>query len=146
MLPALDASRIDPAENLGDGRSSPARRSLRTRRALVTAELGLSLTLLALAGLLVRSFVLLSEARPGFQAQGVLTMRLSLPEKRYPDAAAAGRLVEALRGRLRAVPGVIEVGSVSALPLSNTLPTSDFVVDGSPIQRRTRCRRRNTGW
>ena len=131
MLPALEASRSDPAENLGDGRSSPAPRSLRTRHALVTAELGLSLTLLALTGLLVRSFVVLSGAQPGFRAQGVLTMRLSLPEKRYPDAAAAGRLVEALRGRLGALPGVVEVGSINALPLSNTLATSDFVVDGS---------------
>jgi len=90
----------------------------RARTALVVAELALSLVLLVGAVLLVVSFRNLTEVSPGFQAEQVVTTRLTLPASRYGDYARVVAFYEALFERLQAVPGVTRVALTSAPPFS----------------------------
>lgn len=137
LAPALQAARAAPLAGLMDARAGAGPGSTRARRALVTAEVALSMALLAVAGLLVHSFARLGQVSPGFVPEHALSMRLMLPPQRYPDAAAVLRFEADLRGRLGALPGVVEAGSIQALPLSGVLATIDFTVEGRQPPRAT---------
>jgi predicted permease len=136
LAPALRAARTPALAVSSDDRSGPSAGATRARRLLVAAEVALSLTLLVVAGLLVRSFSRLGDVDPGFQPARALSLRLSMPPTRYRDRAAMVRFAAELRARLRALPGVVEAGSIHVLPLSGVLSTVDFTVEGrAPASR-----------
>lgn len=136
LAPARRAARAAPLGIALDDRAGPGPAAARARRVLVAAEVALSVTLLVVAGLLVRSFARLAAVDPGFQPARALTLRLSVPPSRYGDRAAVVRFSSELRARLRALPGVVEAASIHALPLSGVLSTVDFAVDGAPAPAR----------
>jgi predicted permease len=117
LAPALQASRADLQQALREtGRGSTGGRGqLRLRNVLVVAEVALACTLLIGAGLMLRSFVNLLRADPGFRPQHVLTASLSLPDKEYPKAAIP-RFYEQLLADLRSLPGVEAAGAGTDLP------------------------------
>jgi predicted permease len=113
------------------GRGSGGSRSARaTRRVLVIVQMALAVTLLAGAGLLIRSFVRLQEASPGFDTQSVLSVRLDLPQNRYKDAAAVAQFYERALAAVRALPGVSSAGLVSSMPFTNNNSQSSYFIDG----------------
>ncbi len=77
----------------------------------------LSLVLLVGAGLMIRSFVLLYQVRPGFDPENLLTFQVSLPVSKYQPEQVAP-FFEQLEQRIAGLPGVRSLGSVSVLPLS----------------------------
>src|SRR5438094_80333 len=83
--PAWHASNINLSDSLKEsGRSlSAARRHQSLRRLLVAAQTAISVVLLIGAGLLLRSFVRLSQVDLGFNPQNTLTMNVALPPGRY---------------------------------------------------------------
>ncbi|HEV8701082.1 MAG TPA: ABC transporter permease [Candidatus Polarisedimenticolia bacterium] len=132
LAPAWQATRVslnDELKESGRGGAGGARQS-RARGLLVVSEIALSLVLLVGAGLLVKSFLRLQGVHPGFDAENVLVVRLSLPKGRYPDRAAAAAFHDRLRPRLESLPGVETVGVVSALPLSGTMASIPFTIEG----------------
>jgi len=132
LAPAWQATRVslnDELKESGRGGAGGARQS-RARGLLVVSEVALSLVLLAGAGLLVRSFLRLQAVNPGFEAENVLVIRLSLPKAQYPDRASAAAFHEKLRPRLESLPGVQTVGVVSALPLSGVSARIPFTIEG----------------
>lgn len=102
------------------------------RNALVVVQVALALVLLVGSGLTVQSFWRLRNVDPGFDPEGVLTLRLDLPEAKYPDAAATVSFVLRLLERVRAVPGVESAGTVSPLPLSGEDSTSGYSIEDFP--------------
>lgn len=121
LLPALGASRADPGETIKSGGSGPTIGAGRLRRLLVTAELAVALTLLAGAGLMLRSFRELLRTDRGYQAANVGTLELTFGK--VTDAAMRGRrraVVNAVLERLAAMPGVDAAGVVNDLPLRGT--------------------------
>lgn len=129
LLPAWHAMRTDPHGSLkADARTGTSRGAGRLRAALVVAEIALSVALLLGAGLLVRSFDRLQRVDPGFEARGVLTMRLTLPRERYP-ADAANAFFDALVERISSVPGVSSVSAASQFPPQEPFDTQ-FAVEG----------------
>ena len=90
----------------------------RVRRGMVVVQVALALVLLSAGGLVVRSFGELLRADPGFNPSGVLTLRIPVPEDRYPDAAAVNALHGRVERELAALPGVRAVGAGEALPLT----------------------------
>jgi putative ABC transport system permease protein len=133
ILPALQASRVDLQATLkegGRGNSQPGRTPLRSM--LVTAEIAVSLMLLAGAGLMIRSFTRLGAVDSGFDPSNVLTMRLVLSGS--PHAAPERRNVfyQQALDRVAATPGVESVSGINHLPLAGDLWTFGFIVEGRP--------------
>jgi putative ABC transport system permease protein len=119
MAPALQASRTDLTETLKEGgRGAAGPRSHRLRGALVVGEIALALVLSAGAMLLVRSFVRLQQGSLGFDPRNLLTLRLTMPDHRYPEEADKRAYADRLLEAIRRVPGVEAAGSVTFLPLS----------------------------
>src|SRR5215467_6898152 len=118
LAPAWLLSRADLRDALASGRGDVGSSAQsRVRRLLVTAQVALALVLLAGAGLFLRSFVQLTKENPGFDAHGLLTVRLSLSTDGYPDRASVVRLEDKLLPRLANIPGVEKASIVSLLPL-----------------------------
>ena len=111
------------------GASGSLRRH-RTRSALVVAEVGLSLVLLAGAGLLLRSLARLQKVDPGFHARNVLTFGVSLPPARYAGQVQTSAFFHALLDRLAALPGVESAGAVNPLPFSGSNSSGSFEIEG----------------
>jgi putative ABC transport system permease protein len=132
IMPAAQVGRSDVHESLKEGGRGAVgdRGSLALRRGLVVTTVALALTLLAGAGLLIRSFSRLVGVDPGFQPDHLLTFNVSLPQAKYPNdtvrIAALERLVAAVQG----VPGVVSVGGTSNIPFSGNWGTASFNVEG----------------
>lgn len=130
VMPALQAARTDLAQGLRDGAvrsGSPAWRRLRD--GMVVAQIALSLVLAVGAGLLVRSFQALGASHPGFEPRGALTLRVTLPPRVIADPAGAAAFHAELARRLRALPGVRAVGTLSQLPLTGRGPLQPYAYD-----------------
>ncbi|HEX8140384.1 MAG TPA: ABC transporter permease [Pyrinomonadaceae bacterium] len=135
LIPALQASRVDLNEELkGEARglTGSAGRS-RTRSILIVSEIALSLVLLISAGLLVKSFLLLQRVSPGFDAENLLLVRLSLPQAKYQKREQVADFYEKLAPRIESLPGVRGVGAASVLPLSGMNARADFTIVGRAL-------------
>lgn len=119
IVPALHTSRgADLHRVRSGGRRTTGDRSTRgLRHGLVVAQVALSLVMLVCTGLLTRSLMVLLNVDPGFRADGVLTMRLSLTGPSYEEAERRRALFEEVLARVRTLPGVESAGAVSDLPL-----------------------------
>ena len=119
IMPALRASRVDLNGVLKDsGRNSSSAGQHRARDLFVVVEVALSLVLLIGAGLLVRSYGHIQSASPGFNPQNVLSFRLSLPNSKYKGPAVTN-FYKQLTERIKALPGVEDVGTTYSLPMSS---------------------------
>jgi predicted permease len=118
LISALSSGRGNVLAGLQEGgRShSSGRGRAMLRRGLLTVEVGLTVVLLAGAGLLLKSFERLRSSDLGVPVDNVLTMRLGLPEARYGQARQKVAFFEQLIARIRALPGVSGAGLVSAAP------------------------------
>ncbi|MGH9202586.1 MAG: ABC transporter permease, partial [Vicinamibacterales bacterium] len=130
LAPAIHSIVRDVAEGLKDSARtvSDTKGRHRLRATLVIAEVALSLVLLAGAGLMVKSMYQLLNVETGFQADGVLTMQMTLPQEKYVDLERSRRLdptayvkATAFFGEViqqaRGVPGAQVVGAINGLPL-----------------------------
>jgi predicted permease len=134
VFPALQASHGNLSDSLrSEGRASTATRSRSSlRSALVVLEVAFSLVLITGAGLMLKSFHRLITLDPGFRPQALLTMRLALPSTRYQTPEAIAVFHDKLYTRIQSMPGVIDVGATSILPLSGPMASSDFTIAGQP--------------
>ena len=119
LAPAIQLSRVDLNSTLKEGGrgSSGGARSRWLTASLVVSEVALSIVLLVGAGLMVRSFLNAYQRTSGLHAERYLTMRIALPDKKYPDAAARTRFYEQLEPRIGSVPGTESAAIVTHLPL-----------------------------
>ena len=131
-IPALRASRPDLVGPLKEGgrNTTRGRSGQRFRRALVAAEIALSVVLVIGAGLMVRSFWQLQQIELGLQPESVLTMRLSLPAAEYPEAANITAFYSQLLERVQALPGVRSAGAAAILPLAGNIGDWGIDIDG----------------
>ncbi len=132
LLPAMQATRHDIIESLkaGGRTATHARARKRLRGALVVAEIGLSLVLLAGAGLMVRTLMELYAVHPGFRSEGVLTAGMVVPRSRYRENTRILQFHQEMLARIRAIPGVLSAGAVSHLPMSGQDSRTGIAPDG----------------
>lgn len=136
LMPAVRAVRVDLSSSMkaggrntqGDGGFGSARRRLRSL--LVVAEVAISLILLIGAGLLLRSFVRLQNVSPGFDPDGVISMRLGSSTRQFTDREAALAYYRPFGEALASVPGVEVRGAVSALPFTSSVGWGTINVEG----------------
>ena len=124
LIPALQTARRDLHGNLKEGSrgSTASLRSGRMRRLLVAVEVALSTGLLAVAGLLLHSFVRVLNVDRGFTVERILAADLALPEKQYTGDRPSF-FVRELVESVRALPTVTAAGAVNALPLTGDYNT-----------------------
>jgi len=135
LVPAIQSRRLNASDGLRAGRATDGRQTLSARRVLVAVQVAVSLTLLIVTGLLLRSLRTAQSVEPGFTPDHALTLRLALPRARYVDRQTILAFQQRLEQRLHALPGVRAVGGVNVLPLSGAQASVDFAVVGRPIQR-----------
>lgn len=133
--PAVQLSDLRLQEDLTEGgrggTMGGAGRALRS--ALIVTEVGLALVVLIGAGLLVRSYLRLRAANPGFDSHRVLTFRLPLAGGRNYSKERAVVFFDQLGNQLASIPGVRAVGAINALPLAGLAGGSPLAVDGRPL-------------
>jgi putative ABC transport system permease protein len=128
LLPALHAGKADVRGSLNEGGRSGigSRKQGRVRRLLVVTEVALALVLLIGSGLMVRSFLKLREVNTGVTARNVLTMRIPLPDAKYPSPLTAQdpsdpaglSFYQQVLTQVRSLPGVESASVGTSIPLS----------------------------
>jgi putative ABC transport system permease protein len=118
LAPAWMSTRVDAANALrGTARGGTDERShRRLARGLLVAEVALAAALLAGAAQLVRTFVNLTHADRGVNADGVITGWVALPEFAFADRASRLTFATALEDRLRQMPGVQQLTLSGGVP------------------------------
>jgi putative ABC transport system permease protein len=130
LLPALRATRSAGFALQAADRSGRYHVRRSTGRALVGAELALATMLLAGAGLLVRSLVMLGHVRPGFEPRGLLTFQIAAPTAL--DASMVSKFYGAFVDTLSGLPGIEHVALASEVPLSRQGSDTFFQIAGRP--------------
>ena len=137
LAPAWQISQGDLNASLRQtGRSLEARRPL--TQIMVVAEFAMSLVLLAAAGLLGKSLLLLDQVDPGFRSDHLLTVEI-YRSMLNGSADANWRnwtgFYQQLLARIQALPGVDSAGATLALPIQGRVWNSSFKIDGRPFGR-----------
>ena len=136
LAPAVWAVRVDLNTSLraggrntqGEGGFGTTR--LRVRGLLVVAEVAISLMLLVGAGLLVRSFVRLQNVTPGFEPEGVISLRLGGTGRQLRNRDEALAYFRPFGDALEALPGVTMRGAVTSLPFTSSVGWGSINVEG----------------
>ncbi|HLX43497.1 MAG TPA: ABC transporter permease [Bryobacteraceae bacterium] len=133
LAPALQISRTDVNTGLREeSRGSFGNRGRnRARSALVVAQVALSMVLLIASGLLIRSFLRLRNASPGFDPSNLLTMQINLPPARYADAARSIAFYRDVIQNVENLPGVDGVAVSTAIP-TNATHSTPVLFEGQP--------------
>jgi predicted permease len=116
VLPGLRRSSTPIGPALKEGAPVSGRRASRARRAVVVAEIGVTVVLLIGAGLLARSFAGLQRVDPGFDAQNLLVLRIAPDVTRYRGAQVTDYYSRILNS-IRELPGVVSAAAVTFLPM-----------------------------
>lgn len=139
MVPALRSSRVDLTTTLkSSGRNASDAGSLwgrggKLRKLLLVSEVALSVVLLVGAGLMTRSFAALLVVDPGFNADRVLTLGLTMTGRQYSDRQHVVETYRQLWNRLDQIPGVTASGGITSLPLSEMYAWGPITVEGQTL-------------
>jgi putative ABC transport system permease protein len=134
LAPALQVSKTNVNEILKEGGRGNAggRRARWFTSTMVVVELALTIVLLAGAGLMIRSFLKLYSFDLGADTGNVLTMRVGLPDQKYPKPEQRQVFFESLLTKLEAIPGMQSVALASALPFGGS-EGRRLEIDGRPV-------------
>jgi predicted permease len=138
-IPAL-SRRVDVAPALNEG-SRGTQSSQRVRSALIVAQVSASFMLLIAAGLTLRSLMNVQGVNPGIKTENLLTFRADMSFDKFPltlpPAESRARISNywtEFEQRLRAIPGVMEVGGGGTFPLNEQGPFNGVLVrEGHPL-------------
>ena len=134
LVPALEASRFDlnqPLKESGRGVIGAAH-AQRVRAVFVIAQVALALVLLIGAGLLIKSLSRLESVDPGFQADHLLTMRISLPGRKYDSDPKVLSFFKQAAEQVRAIPGVESAGAINTIPFGGPHAGTNLDIEGQP--------------
>jgi putative ABC transport system permease protein len=134
LVPAIEASRFDLSEPLKEGGKSVVggTRALRMRNIFVVAQVALALVLLVGAGLLIRSLNRLQSVEPGFDPNNLLTMRVTLPPRKYDTDPKVLNFFKQATDQIRALPGVESVAAINTMPFDGPYSGTNLDIEGQP--------------
>lgn len=132
VAPALQARRIGPAEMIRHGGRALVGGHTRARRVLVTAQVALAVLLVVGATLMVRGLVALQRVDPGFDTAHTMAVDISLRGEAYAPAHRRRAFFDDVEDRIARMPGVAAVGSVSEVPLGESVNGVGIGVEGAP--------------
>ncbi|MEO7361452.1 MAG: ABC transporter permease [Gemmatimonadaceae bacterium] len=135
LLPLLYVARRDFASALrSDSRSGSSRVTARASWALAVAQVALAVTLVASAGLLVKSLWQLQSVDLGFATTNVLSAEIPLPAFANDSAARTPQFYDAVVQQARAIPGVTAVAIASSLPFGDGIQTAAMETEAHPAK------------
>jgi predicted permease len=140
LAPAIRASSVAVRTRLRDAARIV---SDRLRQTLITVEVALCTSLLAVAGLLLHSFVNVVRVDAGFAVERVLAIDLAVPARQYTESQTVN-FYRDLTARVRALPGVSAAGAISLLPIAHEGVISTILLDtdtGERVDRPSALRR-----
>ena len=131
-LPAWRAGRGSVQQDLKHGGplGTSGARASRLRNALIVTQVALSLMLAADASLLFRTLLALHQSRLGYRTEGVLVTYAHVPAHTLPEALQAGRAIDDLLARVRALRGVQSAGAAMGLPAGQYDANGSFAIEG----------------
>jgi predicted permease len=135
LIPAWTAGQTAATDGLHRSASRETGRRKQTRSALVIAEVALALTLLVSAGLLFRSVGRLTSVAPGFDPAHVITMQVVEVGPEFDTDQSQLLFYEQALEAIRGVPGVVEAGFTSSLPLSGDQDSYGYEAEAHPEAR-----------
>jgi putative ABC transport system permease protein len=135
LWPALSATRPRLSGPLHDGgrASTGGLRALRSRRTLVVAETSLALVLLICAGLVIQSLQHMLRVDPGFRADHVLSMRVTLTGSRYNETTQINFFRD-LQSRLESRAGIEAVAAANTPPINSGGIVTNIRLIGMPAR------------
>ena len=133
LVPALQASKPDLQTTLEQGgrTSGPGSSRRRFRQLLVIFQVSVAVMLVIGAGLMIKSFWLLQRVDPGFRAERVLSLSLTLPQSKYPDPLQINNFFGQLLDRISLLPGVQSATIAYDHPLESNWVDA-FSIEGRP--------------
>ena len=133
LAPALRSAsaQLSEAFKAAIGTSSGSRDHMRSF--LVIGEIALALFLMAGAGLLIRSGLLVSHLDPGFDTANLIVGRISLPDPSFHDPTVARQTFERIITATNALPGVQTAAVVSRAPLAGGGSSNGIIAEGKAI-------------
>ena len=135
LVPAWEATRFDLHDSLKEGGKNVGGGASgnRVRGLFVVTQVALALVLLIGAGLLMRSLNRLQSVEPGFNAQNLLTVRVSLPPSRYEEEPKRIDFFKQAVAQMRALPGVEAAGAINTPPFTGLYSGTTVEVDGKDL-------------
>jgi putative ABC transport system permease protein len=134
LYPAWAATRegaLDSLKQAGHQRTAGTSRAS-WRQGLIVAQVALATTLLICGGLLIHSLIRMVDVPLGFDSQNVLTMEITLPRLRYPQAESRVRFFQEVLDRARQMPGFEAASACTLLPFGYGETGNTFEVLGKP--------------
>jgi putative ABC transport system permease protein len=135
ILPALKApgARVSDGLREGGARIGASTWTRRARSLLVTTQFAVSLPVLVGGGLLVASFLALTQVDAGFDADRVLALDVALPADAQRSNRELAQVWDQLLQEVRSLPGVGEAGVGQGRPPADYPFTNNFVLDDQPV-------------
>ena len=134
LAPAWHARRLSLNETLREGSRgiSGLSRVKRVRSLLVVSEIALAVMLLIGSGLMLKSFLRLTDVNPGFNPDKLLTMSVALQFVRYQDPVKQVAFFDEALAKIRTLPGVVAAGACTSLPPASIQQATGFEIEGRP--------------
>ena len=129
VIPAFRAARNDvqPWLKVGAHSATATRSNRRLFTALVVIEIALAFLLVLVLGLLLKSYLRLNSVNPGYDPRNVLTLSMLPDAVHYHSDERRLAYFDMVAERTRHLPGVIDVGYASTLPLSHPSPERVYI-------------------
>jgi predicted permease len=135
LVPALRAARADAHGVLRSGRSgSMGVAHDRARQMLIVVEVALTLVLLVGSGLLIRTALALQRVDLGFDASGVLSVRVALPRAAYAEPSRVRLTFERMVDEVSHIPGVTSAAIVTRAPLGGRGNSNGLIPEGREVR------------
>jgi putative ABC transport system permease protein len=131
LLPALQAFHTpvnDVLKTGARGHSEPHNKLF--RGVFVVTVMALAVIVVIGSGLLIRSFAKLTAVDPGFNPQGLLTVRIDLPRKKYATEIQKAQFFAEVMDKARVIPGVRSASADEFLPFTGLIATTSAEVPG----------------
>jgi putative ABC transport system permease protein len=134
LSPAFFAVRKDLRENLQSSgvNANSSQRGGKIRAGLVVGQVALSVLLLVFAGLVIRSFIAITNFDPGISTKNMFVADIHFPGHRYDSAESKRAYFEQALARISAIPGVVNAATAIGWPIEGGPRTEDVTIPGKP--------------
>jgi predicted permease len=133
LLPAIQASKISLSSGLAEGArgGSGGVERRRLRRALVVAEIALSIILLTGAGIMIQAVMVEARNPLGFSPEHILTSAIQVSGQRYAEPSAQVAFFQKILQSVSKLPGVDAAAAANSLPVGAFASSVDFRLEGA---------------